>query len=129
MMQRGLSLEQGTNNIVNNCDDDAEITPLPAHVAKGIQDVMTLFMSQDSFVDQCEKHWINAKSTALASLGDYDDDDEMISDAAVSVELQGRINAIKEAAKAEHRVLTKKEKRKVYSLYLELLQQDCRSLE
>ena len=47
---------------------------------KGIQDVMTLFMSQDSFVDQCEKHWINAKSAALASLSDYDDDNENITD-------------------------------------------------
>ena len=108
MMQRGLTIEQGTNNVLNNCDDDADITPLPPAVVKGIQDVMALFTSQDSFVDN---------------------DDEMISDAAVSVELQGRINAIKEAAKAEHRVLTKKEKRKIYSLYLELLQQDCRSLE
>ena len=90
---------------------------------------MTLFKSQDSFAEQCEKHSINAKSAALASLSDCDDDDEMISDAAVSEEVQGRINATKEAAKAEHRVLTKKEKRKIYSLYLELLQQDCRSLE
>ena len=114
MMQRGLTIEQGTNNVLNNCDDDADITPLPPAVVKGIQDVMALFTSQDSFVEQCEKH---------------DNDDEMISDAAVSVEVQGRINAIKEAAKAEHRVLTKKEKRKIYSLYLELLQQDCRSLE
>ena len=63
----------------------------------------------------------------------HDNDDEMISDAcmhaAVSEEVQGRINAIKEAARAEHRVLTKKEKRKICSLYLELLQQDRRSLE
>ena len=64
---------------------------------------------QDSFVEQCEKH---------------DNNDEMISDAAVSEEVQGRINAINEAAKAEHRVLTKKEKRKICSLYLQLLQQD-----
>ena len=113
-MQRGLTIEQGTNNVLNNCDDDADITPLPPAVVKGIQDVMALFMSQDSFVEQCKKH---------------NNNDEMISDAAVSVELQGRINATKEAAKAEHRVLTKKEKRKICTLYLELLQQDCRSLE
>ena len=124
MMQCGLTLEQGTNNILNDCDDDTDITPLPPHVAKGIQDVMALFMSQDSFAEQCEKHSINVKSAALAPLGDYDDDDEMISDAAVSEEVQGWISAIKEAAKAEPRVLTKKEKRKIYSLYLQLLQQD-----
>ena len=116
MMQRGLTIEQGTNNVLNNCDDDADITPLPPAVVKGIQDVMALFTSQDSFAGQCEKHWINVKSTALVN---NDNNDEM----------QGRINAIKEAAKAEHRVLTKKEKRKIYSLYLQLLQQDCRSLE
>ena len=62
MMQRGLSLEQGTDEILNHSNDNTEITPLPAHVAKGIQDVMTIFSSQDSFVDQCEKHWINANS-------------------------------------------------------------------
>ena len=49
---------------------------------------------------------------------------EMISDAAVSEEVQGQINATKEAAKAEHHMLTKKEKRKNCSLYLQLLQQD-----
>ena len=61
------------------------------------------------------------------SVRQHDNDHEMISDAAVSVEVQGRINAIKEAAKAEHRVLTKKEKRKIYCLHLELLQQDLQS--
>ena len=75
MMQRGLTIEQGTNNVLNNCDDDAGITLLPPAVVKGIQDVMALFTSQDSFVEQCEKH---------------DNDDEMISDAAVSVEVDPR---------------------------------------
>ena len=56
MMQRGLSLKPGTDEILDHSDDDIEMTPLPAHVAKGIQEVMSLFSSQDSFVDQCEKH-------------------------------------------------------------------------
>ena len=42
MMQRGLTIEQGTNNVLNNCDDDADITPLPPAVVKGIQDAMAL---------------------------------------------------------------------------------------
>ena len=46
----------------------------------------------------------------------------MISDAAVSEKVQGQINAINEAAKAEHSVLTREEKRKIYNLYLQLLQ-------
>ena len=57
MMQRGLSLKPGTDEILDHSDDDIEITPLPAHVAKGIQEVLSLFLSQDSFVDQCEKHF------------------------------------------------------------------------
>ena len=57
MMQRGLTLEEGTSNVLNDCDDDADITPLPPHVAPGIQDVMTPFTSQDSsFAGQSEKH-------------------------------------------------------------------------
>ena len=125
MMQQGPSLNQGTDNILNNYDDGAGITPLPAHVAKGIQDVMALFSSQDLFVGQCKKHWTNAKSEALASQQpSHDDDNEMTSDAAVSEKVQGRINAINEAAKAEHCVLMGEEKRKICNLYLQRLQQD-----
>ena len=70
-------IEQGTSSVLNNCDDDAGITPLPPAVVKGIQDARALVTSQDSFVEQCEKHNNNGK---------------MISDTAVSVEVQGRIN-------------------------------------
>ena len=77
-MMLSLMMMMMTTLLKNN--ESVSKTLLPDHVMKGIQDVMALFSSRcaanPTADDQPDKHWINSKLMALASLGDYNDNDD-----------------------------------------------------